>query len=256
MATTHTTTRALALGALAALGGGVLVGNVAAQARKPHAVRPDRFAALAREYDDRVRGSERSLGVDGDRARLLSRARGRVLEVAAGTWRNADAYAGAGVLSLTLTDASPEMLAVARGKVGAAPADVRGKLADVRAVPADRLSSEFPARSFDTVVDTFGVCSFADPVRALREMALVLADDGELLLLEHGRVTNPNQWGATLINALLDLRAGAHADAWGCVHNRDVLAAVSSAGFAVEDVRYSQLSTVVSVVARKRRVDP
>lgn len=40
---------------------------------------------------------------------------------------------------------------------------------------------------FDFVVDTFGLCSFNDPVNVLREMARVAKPDGKILLLEHGK---------------------------------------------------------------------
>ena len=83
---------------------------------------------------------------------------------------------------------------------------------DVRVEDAGKM--RFKSGSFDTVVDTFGLCSYEDPVAVLREMTRVCrksgrggqregssggggggggggdagADDGgRLLLLEHGR---------------------------------------------------------------------
>ena len=44
-------------------------------------------------------------------------------------------------------------------------------------VVADAAKTPFRDESFDTVVDTFGLCSFEDPVAALREMD-ASADDG------------------------------------------------------------------------------
>ena len=80
----------------------------------------------------------------------------------------------------------------------------------------DAHSLEFPAGSFDAVVDTFGLCSFEDPVVVLREMSRVCKEDGRLLLLEHGR--GSYGW----INDILDSNAARHAHSWGCIWNKDI----------------------------------
>lgn len=48
----------------------------------------------------------------------------------------------------------------------------------------------FEDSSFDTVVDTFGLCSYDDPVLVLKEMKRVCKPDGLILLLEHGLFLN------------------------------------------------------------------
>jgi SAM-dependent methyltransferase len=47
--------------------------------------------------------------------------------------------------------------------------------------------SKYPPRSFDTVIDAFGLCSHEDPVLVLQEASRVCKPDGRILLLEHGR---------------------------------------------------------------------
>ncbi len=42
--------------------------------------------------------------------------------------------------------------------------------------------------SIDTVVITWTLCSIADPKPALAEVKRVLRRDGQLILIEHGRV--------------------------------------------------------------------
>lgn len=125
------------------------------------------------------------------------------------------------------------------GALGA-PATPRqqGEAAPLR--PALKQQQRFPPRSFDVVVDTFGLCSQQDPVTALKvgwggagktcavpaaaecaaallppsspaplawppaqEMARVCKPGGRILLLQHGRGT----WG--FINRILDNSAGA-----------------------------------------------
>ncbi|KXZ53082.1 hypothetical protein GPECTOR_8g74 [Gonium pectorale] len=53
----------------------------------------------------------------------------------------------------------------------------------------------FGAASFDTVIDTFGLCSHEDPVQALREMARVCKPGGKILLLQAGlQVDKVTRW--------------------------------------------------------------
>ncbi len=68
--------------------------------------------------------------------------------------------------------------------------------------------SRFPAASFDTVVDAFGLCSHEDPVQVLREASRVCRPDGRILLLEHGR--SHYDW----LNGRLDGSAEKHYGKW------------------------------------------
>jgi methyltransferase OMS1, mitochondrial len=75
---------------------------------------------------------------------------------------------------------------------------------------------QFADNSFDTVVDTFGLCSFEDPERVLREMGRVCRPQGRILLLEHGKGSY------SFINGILDANASKHAHNWGCIWNKDI----------------------------------
>jgi methyltransferase OMS1 len=166
---------------------------------------------------------------------LYWHARGTVLEVGAGTGRNIDYYPKS-VDRVLLMDSSAEMLQQAEAKVqrrrreeGGAEAPrfalLRG---DATTLRTDTLA--LPDGAFDTVVDTFGLCSYDDPLAVLRQMARVCRrPDGRILLLEHGR---SHSW--ELVSRYLDAHAERHAAAWGCVWNRDLdalLAAAEREGF-------------------------
>lgn len=130
------------------------------------------------------------------RRSTCKRARGRVLEVSAGTGRNIGYYPAEAVSKVVLCDAASQMLAQAAQKLTAAQpqpgqaaeagqyTDSAGVTYELAAARAEQLP--FADASFDTVVDTFGLCSFDDPVAAVREMARVCRPDGSILLIEHG----------------------------------------------------------------------
>jgi ubiquinone/menaquinone biosynthesis C-methylase UbiE len=131
----------------------------------------------AGSYDRQIAFFERILFGDG-RAWVCSQARGRTLELAAGTSRNLPFYPPG--VELTGVELSPEMLALAHEralKLGH-PADLR--LGDVQ-------SLEFEDESFDTVTCTLGFCTIPDTTAAAREAYRVLRPGGQLLMLEHVR---------------------------------------------------------------------
>ena len=80
---------------------------------------------------------------------------------------------------------------------------------------------KFPPESFDTVVDTFGLCSLADPGKALQQMLRVIRPGGRIVLLEHGKGT----W--RLINDILLAQEQDHFQRWGCHFNRDIDALIT-----------------------------
>jgi methyltransferase OMS1 len=227
---------------------------------------------FASEYDSKIGLDETMMGIGLLRRWLVRQASGDVLEVSAGTARNLLYYSGGQVRSLTVTDANPEMLARAfdkhrAGEGAGMGAPVRFCLANAeRLVSAEQGTKQggggassgggfgpaldelrsFQPGSFDTVVDTFGLCSCRDPVAALRQMGRALRPGGRLLLLEHGR----GSW--TFVNRILDSGADKHCARWGCQWNRDIEALVREAGLVVERSSRWHLGTTHVVVARPR----
>lgn len=179
---------------------------------------------IARKYDhfarwyDAVEGVPDLLGVRMLRRKLLARASGKILEVAAGTGKNFRFYPPAS--DLTAVDFSAAMLDRARRRAGRLGLKAKLFLADAEALP-------FPGRSFDTVVSTLTTCTFPDPLAALAEMGRVCRPDGCILLLDHGR--SDRAWLARW----QDRRDEPHAKQFGCHWNRDSLQLARQAGLKI-----------------------
>ena len=184
----------------------------------------DTYAASYDELDGGVAAS--ALGIDAARSAIISKARGRVLEVGAGTGLNIDKYmfvntsGDEGVTSLTLVDISDGMLNEARTKISALnlPRDI--KVEFVTADAPSQLVQLFGGNSFDTVVDTFSLCVMGNQgARAcLAQMRDVVQPDGRILLIENTRSSNP------LLGMYQDATAdlASQVGGRGCVYNQDV----------------------------------
>jgi len=121
------------------------------------------------------------LGMRAHRRELLAGARGRVLEIGAGTGLNLRHYPDA-VDELVLAEPDAGMAA----RIDTSSARVR---ASVVTAPAEDLP--FEDASFDAIVSALVLCTVEDPERALAEIRRVLRPDGRLLFLEHVRAESP-----------------------------------------------------------------
>jgi ubiquinone/menaquinone biosynthesis C-methylase UbiE len=176
------------------------------------------FAAV---YDRFTAGAE-AAGLSKRREELLADARGRVLEIGAGTGANLAFYPDA----VTLTLAEPERPMAKRLERRVAS---QARPASIVEAPAERLP--FPDASFDTVVVTLVLCTVTDPARALAEIRRVLAPGGRLLFLEHVRSDDARiaRWQDRLngVNRII---------AHGCNCNRATLDAIRAAGFTIVEL--------------------
>lgn len=114
------------------------------------------------------------------RAKIVPRARGRVIELGLGSGLNLPFYDAGLVEHVTGVEPSPELLRDAEQAARAAPFDVTLVDATAEALPA-------ADASFDTVVVTYTLCSVTHLDQALAEARRVLRPGGELLFSEHGR---------------------------------------------------------------------
>jgi ubiquinone/menaquinone biosynthesis C-methylase UbiE len=190
------------------------------------------FSAL---YDRAFEASEEA-GLREMRCELLKQARGRVLELGAGTGLNLELYPREGLDGLTLTEPDPHMIKQlrARAEKVCAGADL---------VQAGGEDLPFADDSFDTVVVTLVLCTVPDQPAALKEISRVLAPGGQLLFLEHVRAHHPDlaKWQDRLEKPWRFLGDGCHC-------NRDTVAGISAAGFQLGEVERSELPKAPPIV--------
>jgi ubiquinone/menaquinone biosynthesis C-methylase UbiE len=148
-------------------------GDIAAETERVRAIQDKE----APHYDRQISFFERVL-FGGGREWVCSRAKGDVLELAAGTLRNLPHYPAG--ISLTAVELSPEMAALGRKR-----AEELGRDIDLRV--GDAQSLEFADQRFDTVTCTLGFCTIPDTTAAAKEAYRVLRPGGRLLMLEHVR---------------------------------------------------------------------
>jgi ubiquinone/menaquinone biosynthesis C-methylase UbiE len=139
------------------------------------------YDRVARVYDFMEAPMER-MGGAARRRRVLSGARGRVLEVGVGTGAGLQHYPPG--IELHGVDVSGPMLRRARERAVRDGVDMTLLQGDAERLP-------FGDATFDTATATCVFCSVADPVRGLRELGRVVRADGRILLLEHVRPENP-----------------------------------------------------------------
>jgi methyltransferase OMS1, mitochondrial len=209
------------------------------------------FNCVADRYDEQIDRDEIAMGINWLRRSLLYfHAKGTVLEVGAGTGRNLNYYPAKSVDRVLLMDSSDRMLSKAQQKISS-------KLNDSGVVPKPHFAcivgdtsslDKLPNDAFDTVVDTFGLCSYNDPVKVLNEMARVCKKkNGKILLLEHGR---SKTWD--FISQYLDENAERHAKNWGCVWNRDLDDILERSGLELDIRRTWHFGTTYYIVCRPK----
>lgn len=186
-------------------------------ARRGHRLFAFLFAHLAPR-------AERLDGALGHRRELLAHARGRVLEIGAGTGLNLPHYPEA-VSEVVATEPDPHMRK--RLVRGAAFASRPVALVDAE---AERLP--FTDRAFDTVVASLVLCSVRDPRTSIAEIRRVLRPDGLLLVYEHVRGEEP-----TLAARQDHLERPWGVLGAGCHPNRATAEAVEAAGFVWDGFR-------------------
>jgi ubiquinone/menaquinone biosynthesis C-methylase UbiE len=158
-------------------------------------------------------------GFQAIRQQLLRQARGKVLEIGAGTGANFPYYREAEhVIAL---DPARSMVERSLPRATQATVPIEVIVASAEALPV-------PDHTFDTVVGTLVFCTIPDPRQALCELQRISKPAGTALLFEHVRVQHPlagrlQEWLTPVWRRL----------AGGCHVNRNPLALLTQAGFDV-----------------------
>lgn len=233
------------------------------------------YSSIARKFDASIDSTEWFMGYLKLRRKLASQAHGHVLEVSIGTGRNLEyydwdfkGYKGFGtpareralksgkVKSFTAVDKSGEMLEVAHEKFSTlfpGILGVRWVIGDAsEALPlpkhSDERSGNIESEKYDTIIQTFGLCSVDDPVKLLENLGkCVKEEDGRILLLEHGR----GRWN--WLNKLLDQSAEGHASKFGCWWNRDMEQIVKDSGLDIVKIENRHGGTTWWIELKKAR---
>ncbi|MGN6371555.1 MAG: class I SAM-dependent methyltransferase [Solirubrobacteraceae bacterium] len=175
------------------------------------------FASL---YDRIMRrGEQRSMGRR--RGELVAKARGRALEIGAGTGANIPHYPD-DVEELILAEPFEPMRHRMERKLAESGRSASTLDASAEAIPLED-------ESVDTVVSTLVLCTVDFPDVALTEVARVLRPDGQLLFIEHVRSHSPRvaRWQDRLQTPWRHFGAG-------CRCNRDTVASIEAAGFSTK----------------------
>jgi methyltransferase OMS1 len=198
----------------------------------------DRFDREAEGYDEKVDVSESLLLLTSKRRKLTAQARGHVLEVAVGTGRNIPYYNTKQCATVTLLDASGPMLAVAKRKWNDTHKEYFSRVSFKQQSALEPIVPPYGAQDgYDTVIQTMGLCSTPEPVKLLQNIEASANENGQILLLEHGK--SHYEW----LNNLLDKTAPAHADEHGCWWNKDIGKIVEESGLEVVDIKRYNFGT-------------
>ena len=160
------------------------------------------------------------------RKRILSQARGKVLEVGVGAGKNLEYYPKD--CEVTGIDLSPDMLERAREK--AAKLNIPVQLLEM-----DAQTLEFSDNTFDAVVATCVFCSVPDPIKGLSELKRVCKPEGKVILLEHVRSENP------LLGKIMDIIDPLSVRMIGPHINRRTVENISKAGLKIKSAEDQHL---------------
>ena len=210
--------------------------------------RMDTFNELSEHYDKLLNFDEWFLRMGKYRKYTISKASGRVLEVAAGTGRNLRYYKyNKDIEEVYFIDKSQGMIdrlrlkPICRKKIF--------KSFDCCDIQCLSTYNRYPPDTFDTVIDTFGICSFEDPQTAITQMINVCKPNKKIILLEHGI----SSW--KLVKWWQNRKLLKHVYSWGCYFNRDILGYIQSRDdVIIDNVKRRHFGTTYIIELTKKDI--
>jgi ubiquinone/menaquinone biosynthesis C-methylase UbiE len=178
-------------------------------------------------YDSLLKGTE-DAGLRERRRETLAAARGRTIDIGAGTGANLGLFPEE-LDGLVMAEPDPHMVRRLRRRIAETGADV-----ELFETGAEELP--FEDASFDTAVFTLVLCTVPDPATALAEAARVLKPGGQLLFVEHVRAEDP---GVARWQDRLETPWRFFAD--GCHCNRDTVASIEASPLTLDSVEHGEL---------------
>jgi len=159
------------------------------------------------------------LGFEQVRRMVVKSARGRVLEIGAGTGLNFKHFENADCVLAIEPD--PYMISRAAHRVRECAALAQARAEDL----------PFPDNSFDTVVSTLTFCTIGEPLKAAQEIRRVLKEDGCFFFAEHPIAEKPFLARAErAVTPLWKKIAG------GCHLDRDIVSYFKAAGLNIAEI--------------------
>ncbi|KAK9386811.1 S-adenosyl-L-methionine-dependent methyltransferase [Lipomyces mesembrius] len=198
------------------------------------------YEELAKQYDRIIGRDELFMGLSFWRKDVTKQATGDVLEVSCGTGRNISYLNIPAVKSITFVDASAQMVEQTKEKFK----DHYPKYQHAQFL-AKKVEDLPLDKKYDTVFETFGLCSHEDPVYVLMHLQDLLKPGGKIVLLEHGRGT----WD--FVNRILDKSAASRAEVFGCRWNLDIGEIVRKSGLVIDEESRSHFGTTWTIIAHR-----
>lgn len=171
------------------------------------------------------------------REKLISDAKGSILELAVGAGGNFPYYVPEKVEKVTAVDFSPKMLEKARVVAHQYHLPVTFVKKDIELL-------EFEENQFDTIVSTLSFCGYEKPLQTFENISKWCKPEGQILLLEHGISSN------FLFSKLQQIMNPLFVRMAGCHQKRDMMKLISLSPIEIQRTEHYWLDVFQLIWAK------